>query len=305
MNKTNELIIETQNLDFGFNSERKVLNNINLKVEKGSIYGFLGPNGAGKTTIMRLLLGLLKSPGNCIRIFGEEINKTPISIFKKVGAFIESPSLYEHLTGYDNLEISRILGEAGKERIAEVLEIVNLSKESNIKVSNYSLGMKQRLAIALALLSKPELLILDEPTNGLDPNGINETRELILHLNRDNGTTIFISSHILSEIEKMVTHLGIIHKGSLIFQGKIKDLLKMHQTRSSLLIQTNDNIKAMFILHELYHSDLNAKGLEVKIENEVDSDIINKALINNGLNVLQLQLMNADLENIYLDLTKS
>lgn len=305
MNETNELIIETQNLDFGFNSERKVLNNINLKVEKGSIYGFLGPNGAGKTTTMRLLLGLLKSPGNCIQIFGEEINKNPISIFKKVGAFIESPSLYEHLTGYDNLEISRILVEAGKERIAEVLEIVNLSNESNIKVSNYSLGMKQRLAIALALLSRPELLILDEPTNGLDPNGINETRELILHLNRDNGTTIFISSHILSEIEKMVTHLGIIHKGSMIFQGKIQDLLKMHQTRSSLLIQTNDNIKAMSILHKLYHSDLNAKGLEVKVENEVDSDIINKALINNGINVLQLQLMNADLEKIYLDLTKS
>jgi ABC-type multidrug transport system ATPase subunit len=305
MNKTNELIIETQNLDFGFNSERKILNNINLKVEKGSIYGFLGPNGAGKTTTMRLLLGLLKSPGNCIQLFGEEINTAPSSIFKKVGAFIESPSLYEHLTGYDNLEISRILGEVGKERIAEVLEIVNLSNESNIKVSNYSLGMKQRLAIALALLSKPELLILDEPTNGLDPNGINETRELILQLNRDYGTTIFISSHILSEIEKMVTHLGIIHKGSMIFQGKIEDLLKMHQTRSSLLIQTNDNIKAMSILHELYHSDLNAKGLEVKVENEVDSDIINKALINNGINVLQLQLMNADLEKIYLDLTKS
>ena len=305
MNKTNELVIETQNLDFGFNSKRKVLNNISLKVEKGSIYGFLGPNGAGKTTTMRLLLGLLKSPRNCIQIFGEEINKTPISIFKKVGAFIESPSLYEHLTGYDNLEISRILGEAGKERIAEVLEIVNLSNESNIKVSNYSLGMKQRLAIALALLSKPELLILDEPTNGLDPNGINETRELILQLNRDYGTTIFISSHILSEIEKMVTHLGIIHKGNMIFQGKIEDLLKMHQTRSSLLIQTNDNIKAMSILHELYHSDLNAKGLEVKVENEVDSDIINKALINKGIKVLQLQLMNADLEKIYLDLTKS
>jgi ABC-type multidrug transport system ATPase subunit len=305
MNKTNELIIETQNLDFGFNSERKILNNINLKVEKGSIYGFLGPNGAGKTTTMRLLLGLLKSPGNCIQLFEEEINTAPSSIFKKVGAFIESPSLYEHLTGYDNLEISRILGEVGKERIAEVLEIVNLSNESNIKVSNYSLGMKQRLAIALALLSKPELLILDEPTNGLDPNGINETRELILQLNRDYGTTIFISSHILSEIEKMVTHLGIIHKGSMIFQGKIEDLLKMHQTRSSLLIQTNDNIKAMSILHELYHSDLNAKGLEVKVENEVDSDIINKALINNGINVLQLQLMNADLEKIYLDLTKS
>jgi len=209
------------------------------------------------------------------------------------------------LTGYDNLEISRILGEADKERIAEVLEIVNLSNESNIKVSNYSLGMKQRLAIALALLSKPELLILDEPTNGLDPNGINETRELILQLNRDYGTTIFISSHILSEIEKMVSHLGIIHKGNMIFQGKIEDLLKMHQTRSSLLIQTNDNIKAMSILHELYHSDLNAKGLEVKVENEVDSDIINKALINNGINVLQLQLMNAGLEKIYLDLTKS
>ena len=301
-----ETIIKTKHLSFGFSKQNQILRDINLEVEKGTIYGFLGQNGAGKTTTIRLLLGLLKSPVNCIQLFGEEINKKPIEIFKNVGAFIESPSLYEHLTGYDNLEITRILRGAARKRINEVLEIVNLSKSSNIKVKNYSLGMKQRLALALALLSNPELLILDEPTNGLDPNGINETRELLLQLNRECGTTILISSHLLSEIEKMVTHLGIIHKGSLIFQGRIEELLQKHQIKSSLLIQTNDNIKAATVLQKLYPVNSNSKGMiEVTINNAGEADLINKALIKNEVDVLQLQLLTADLETIYLEITKN
>ncbi len=289
MQNSTETIIKTDHLCFGFTKQNQILNDISLHVKRGAIYGFLGQNGAGKTTTIRLLLGLLKSPENGIQLFGEDINKAPIDIFKKVGAFIESPSLYEHLTGYDNLEITTILREVPKKRIAEVLDIVNLTKSSNIKVKKYSLGMKQRLALALALLSKPELLILDEPTNGLDPNGINETRELLIQLNRDYGATIFISSHLLSEIEKMVTHLGIIHKGNLIFQGKIEDLLQKHKTESSLIIQTNNNAKAAAILQELYSVSLRAKGiLKVTIENAGEADAINKALIKNEINVLQL-----------------
>lgn len=306
MEDMTEIIIKTNHLNFGFSKQNQILKDINLEVERGTIYGFLGQNGAGKTTTIRLLLGLLKSPVNCIQLFGEEINKNPIEIFKNVGAFIESPSLYEHLTGYDNLEITRIFRGVAKKRIDEVLAIVNLSKSSNIKVKNYSLGMKQRLALALALLSKPELLILDEPTNGLDPNGINETRELLFQLNREYGTTILISSHLLSEIEKMVTHLGIIHRGSLIFQGKIEELLQKHQIKSSLLIQTNDNIKATAVLQKMYPTNRNLKGMiEVAIGHAGEADLINKALIKNEIEVLQLQLLNADLETIYLEITKN
>lgn len=306
MQKTTETVIKTKHLNFGFSKQNQILKDINLEVERGAIYGFLGQNGAGKTTTIRLLLGLLKSPANCIQLFGEEINKMPTDLFKNIGAFIESPSLYEHLTGYDNLEITRILRGVAKKRIDEVLEIVNLSKSSNISVKNYSLGMKQRLALALALLSKPELLILDEPTNGLDANGINETRELLLQLNREYGTTILISSHLLSEIEKMVTHLGIIHKGNFIFQGKIEELLQQHEIKSSLLIQTNDNTKATTVLQKMYPVSRNPKGLiEVTINNAGEADLINKTLIKNEIDVLQLQLLNADLETIYLEITKN
>lgn len=306
MYNTQEVIIKTEHLNFGFSKTNQILKDINLNVEKGTIYGFLGQNGAGKTTTIRLLLGLLTSPENCIELFGEEINRSAITIFKKVGAFIETPSLYEHLTGSDNLEITRMLRGVPKKRIAEVLDVVNLSKASEIKVKNYSLGMKQRLALALALLSKPELLILDEPTNGLDPNGINETRELLVQLNKDYGTTILISSHLLTEIEKMVTHLGIIHKGNLIFQGKIEELLKKHQTKSSLLIQTSDDLKARMILREEYPIGVNSKGMiELIIENTRDSDIINKILIKNDINVFGLQILHPDLEKIYLELTKN
>lgn len=306
MQKTTETVIKTKHLNFGFSKQNQILKDINLEVERGAIYGFLGQNGAGKTTTIRLLLGLLKSPANCIQLFGEEINKMPTDLFKNIGAFIESPSLYEHLTGYDNLEITRILRGVAKKRIDEVLEIVNLSKSSNISVKNYSLGMKQRLALALALLSKPELLILDEPTNGLDANGINETRELLLQLNREYGTTILISSHLLSEIEKMVTHLGIIHKGNFIFQGKIEELLQQHEIKTSLLIQTNDNTKATTILQKMYPVSRNPKGLiEVTINNAGEADLINKTLIKNEIDVLQLQLLNADLETIYLEITKN
>lgn len=306
MTDSPEIIIQTNHLDFGFSRQNFILKDINLRVERGAIYGFLGQNGAGKTTTIKLLTGLLPSPENCVQLFGESLSKNRLGIFKRMGTFIEVPSLYEHLTGNDNLEITRILRDIPKKRIAEVLSIVQLSKASGTKVKKYSFGMKQRLAIALALLSEPELLILDEPTNGLDPNGINEIRELLLQLNRTLGTNILISSHLLSEIEKMATHLGIIHKGNLIFQGTMEQLLLIHQRKSCLLIQTNDNIKAREILQQTYQVGLNSKGvLELILENAKDTDIITNVLIGNQLNVSQLQILNPDLEEIYLQLTKN
>ncbi|MEJ7679022.1 MAG: ABC transporter ATP-binding protein [Segetibacter sp.] len=302
----NIAFITTDHLSFGFpNNNVKVLNDINLTVEKGSIYGFLGPNGAGKTTTIRLLLGLLPTNKSNIQIFGKPLQKNQMEIFSKIGAFIESPSLYEHLTGYDNVEITRKIKNIPGSRIAEVLEEVNLSKDSNIKVKKYSLGMKQRLGLATALLSRPELLILDEPTNGLDPNGINEIRELLIKLNKQNGTTIFISSHLLTEVEKMATHLGIIHKGHLVFQGKMQDLIADNTAGNTLLIQTDNNKKAKEILQVVYNVESNRNGmLEIQLENNAQTDQVNKLLLKNEIMVFQLQNIRHDLEKIYLSITQ-
>src|SRR5689334_7193453 len=180
-------IIRTKALNYYFSRQQKTLDDINLRVEKGSIYGFLGPNGAGKTTTLRLLLGLLRKQEGSIEIFGKELQSDKISILKKIGSLIEQPSIYGHLTAKENLEVYRRIYDAPKERINEVLQLVNLTYTKSKKAKQFSLGLKQRLSIAIALLPKPELLLLDEPTNGLDPNGIIEVRELIKTLNKDQA----------------------------------------------------------------------------------------------------------------------
>lgn len=305
MEKITEFIIETGHLDFGFEKNKPVLQDISLKIEKGSIYGFLGQNGAGKTTTIRLLLGLLTTAKPCIRIFGERIEENPLAIFRKTGAFIESPSLYGHLTGIDNLRISGILRDVPDKRLFELLQLVNLTAARSIKVSRYSLGMKQRLAVALALLSDPELLILDEPTNGLDPVGINETRELLLRLNRERGTTILVSSHMLSEIEKMVTHLGILHKGRMVFQGKITELMDQHKANPVLLLQTNNDKEALTVIGSSFSANQTSRGIEVILSEDQQADQINRVLLNNHISVHQLQMIQPDLEQIYLSITKN
>ncbi len=218
------MIIRTQNLDFHFSKSKKTIDNLSLNVPKGSIYGFLGPNGAGKSTTMRLLTGIIPDDSDSIEIFGKSLQKQLPKIFKQLGCLVESPALYLHLSGYNNLKyIAKIRG-VDISRIDEMLKIVDLYDDRNRKVSQYSLGMKQRLAIAMALMSNPEILLLDEPVNGLDPNGIIEIRKLLIRINHEFGTTIFVSSHLLSEIEKMCTHVGIISKGKLRFEGTMKEL---------------------------------------------------------------------------------
>ena len=216
-------IIETKKLTKKFGSKR-VVNHVDLKVKRGEIYGFLGPNGAGKTTTIRMLLGLARPTKGSIHIFGKDIKKEKLSILKKVGSLVEYPSYYGHLTAYENLEAVRILLDVPKSRIDEVLSIVRLTKDAKRPVKGFSLGMKQRLGIATALLGNPELLILDEPTNGLDPSGIIEIRELIKSMPKEHGITIVLSSHLLSEIDQMATQVGIISKGQMIFQDSISKL---------------------------------------------------------------------------------
>ncbi|HTK22303.1 MAG TPA: ATP-binding cassette domain-containing protein, partial [Mucilaginibacter sp.] len=217
------MVISTEGLSFNFGNQQ-VVRSLSLQVPEGSIYGFLGPNGAGKTTTIKLLLNLLKTDQGSIHIFDKELQSNRISILSQIGSLIEQPAIYLHLSGRENLINRALLLQVPEKRVDEMLDLVHLTDAANKKAGKYSLGMKQRLGIALALLSDPKLLILDEPTNGLDPNGIIEVRELLIRLVTQHKKTVFVSSHLLAEVERMATHVGIIHKGEMLFQGSIKDL---------------------------------------------------------------------------------
>lgn len=297
----NELV-RTEALSFSFSREFKALDNINLRVEKGSIYGFLGPNGAGKTTTLRLLLGLLKKQEGLIEIFGKKFESERLAILKKIGSLIEQPSLYAHLTAKENLEVYRRIYGCDKTRIDEVLKMVGLSFTKNKKAKQFSLGMKQRLSIAVALLHQPQLLILDEPTNGLDPNGIIETRELIKLLNKEHGVTVLVSSHILAEVEKMATHVGIIHKGKLLFQGSLEALQQLKNKQSFLELETSNNDSARSVL-QLNNIERKNGMLVLPYENKQQTAAINRALVENGIDVYRLQPQQNNLEQLFIEIT--
>ncbi len=299
-----EFLIETKNLNFSFNAKQAVLKNLNLKIERGSIYGFLGPNGAGKTTTIRLLLGLLDYPKNSIRLFGKELSKDRIEIFSKIGSLIEQPSLYEHISGYDNLEITRRIRNIRKERTAEVLQLVRLTDASHKKVKAYSLGMKQRLGLAIALLSEPELLILDEPVNGLDPNGMVEIRELLKNINKDFGTTVFLSSHLLSEIEKVVTHIGIINMGELLFQGTMQELHNLQNNQSVLHLETANDIAAFELLRDKYNIYKTGEELKITYQSKEQVAQIVRELTGSNIDIYEVAIENKDLEELFLQMTE-
>ena len=295
--------LETRNLTHTFSEGDVVLNNINLKIPEGSIYGFLGPNGAGKTTTLRLILGLLKKQVGEIIIFNKTFEKDRIEILQSIGSLIESPSLYAHLTARENLLILQKIYDCPKERVEEVLEIVGLSDTGNKKAGKFSLGMKQRLSIALALLHSPSLLILDEPTNGLDPNGIIEMRELLKKLNEVNKITIIISSHLLSEIEKLVTDIGIIHKGSILFQGTLKELQMKQAMTAAVVFETNNNEQTMEVMQAHQLDPVSANGqVIVSLEDKQKIADLNKDLIQKGIDVFQINRIQNDLESIFIDL---
>ena len=230
------LAIETRELSFTFGHKRLAVNKVSLNVPQSSIYGFLGPNGAGKTTTIRLLTAMLRSGSDNIFINGGSLLQNIPGIFHSMGTLIETPSLYLHLNAIENLKIITTLRKLPENKIQHVLALVGLSNAAKRKVKQYSLGMKQRLAIAMALLPDPSILILDEPANGLDPTGIIEVRELIKELNAKQGKTIFVSSHLLNEVEKMCTHIGIIHKGVLHYQGSIDDMRTTANSSGEVII---------------------------------------------------------------------
>jgi ABC-2 type transport system ATP-binding protein len=301
---TQSYVIKTTELDYSYSKGVKTLSDINLQVEQGTIYGFLGPNGSGKTTTLSLLLGLLKKQKGSIEIFGQDLQANRISILKRIGSLIETPSLYGHLTAKENLQVYREIYGAPKERISEVLQIVGLSDTGNKTAKKFSLGMKQRLSIALALLPNPELLILDEPANGLDPTGIIELRELIKKLNKEEGMTILISSHILSEVEKMVTRVGIISNGRMKFQGTLQELQKFQRNGSVIQIHTSDNTEALRILHN-YNPVKNGETFSISYEDIGQVAAINRLLVNNDVDVYLLQPKDNNLEQLFIDLTSA
>ncbi|MCF0074209.1 ATP-binding cassette domain-containing protein [Dyadobacter sp. CY261] len=305
MNNGNGLAIETTHLSFSFSKNRQVVRDLNMQIPKGAIYGFLGPNGAGKTTTIRLLLDLLPASSGIVKVFGKSLRDQRYPILSRIGALIETPSLYEHLTGFDNLKATANLRSVRKGRIWEVLDMVGLGSEAGKYVHHYSLGMKQRLGLAIALLSSPDLLILDEPTNGLDPNGIIEIRNLLQELNVKHGVTILVSSHLLSEVERLVSHIGIIGQGKMLFQGPLKELQQISRDKAIIEIDTDDNIHALKILLEDHQPVVKAaEFLEVQY---VDKDRLAQLitlLTAGGLRVNRAQLVESTLEQTFLSIVK-
>lgn len=299
-------IIQTKALSFRYSKHYRVLEDISLNIPRGSIYGFLGPNGAGKSTTMRLLTGIIPEQGKeSIYLFGEPLKNQLPEVFHRIGSLVESPALYLHLSGINNLRYVAKVRGIGYDKIPSVLDRVDLSKAGNFKVKQYSLGMKQRLAIAMALLSEPELLLLDEPVNGLDPTGIVEVRKLLVKLNQENGVTIFVSSHLLSEIEKMCTHVGIIHKGKLKFEGTMREL-SAQSGKLNVQITTDYAERWVDVIKEVY-SDVNLVNetqFVVLIRDKSEIPALSKLVIERGINLYELRIMGG-LEEWFMTLTKN
>ncbi len=300
-----ENCIETKNLNYHFSKNDQVLKDINLSVPNGSIYGFLGPNGAGKTTTLKLLLGLLRNQGGQIQFFGKNFQENRIEVLKNVGSLIESPSIYPQLTATENLKVWQKIYQCPKEKIQEVLEIVDLANTGKKRAGKFSLGMKQRLSIGIALLHDPKLLVLDEPTNGLDPSGILEIRKLLTRINETKKTTIIISSHLLSEIEKLVTHVGIINKGKILFQGTLNELHQIQAKGSAISFKTNNLEETQKILsNKGYETSQNGDKILVPILADDDIAALNKEIIQQGISLYEVKMQKNDLESIFMDLTK-
>jgi lantibiotic transport system ATP-binding protein len=297
------MVIDTQGLSFRFGSQQ-VVKSLSLQVPEGSIYGFLGPNGAGKTTTIKLLLNLLKTEEGSIRIFDKDLQSNRISILAQIGSLIEQPAIYLHLTGKENLMNRALLLEVPESRVDEMLALVHLKDAANKKAGKYSLGMKQRLGIALALLPDPKLLILDEPTNGLDPNGIIEVRELLIRLVTKHNKTVFVSSHLLTEVERMATHVGIIDKGELLFQGSVRDLEGISQPR--VQVEVNNTVDAANLLKKqgFTVTDITEDNLSIPFTSKAQVSEINALLNRNNYQVYSIHKVHKDLEKLFLDITQ-
>ncbi|MCP3739381.1 ABC transporter ATP-binding protein [Rossellomorea sp. BNER] len=299
----NEYVLKTNHLSKKY-QDKMALNKVSLSIRKGSIYGFIGQNGAGKSTSIRLITGLAYPTTGTFELFGENNERGLIEARKRIGTIIEGPALYPNMTAYENLEAHRLLkGIPGKECIEKTLNLVGLQDTGKKKAKNFSLGMKQRLGLAIALLGDPEFLILDEPINGLDPMGVVEIRELLKRLNQEYGITILISSHILSELHLLATHYGIIHNGELLEQLSAKELNEKCQ--QYLHIKVDDPNKAVTVIESQLatHEFKVMPDGTIKLSAYVDvPGEVSKVLTNEGLVIEQFMPMGEDLETYFTNL---
>ena len=285
------LVIEVNHLSKKF-SDTYAVDNLSFTVNEGDIYGFLGQNGAGKSTTIRMLLTLIKPTAGTINLFGKNLHQHRNEILRNIGCIVEKPDFYNYLTGEKNLKIFAQLSEvdASKKRIEELLELVGLKGRGGDRVKAYSHGMKQRLGLAQTLIHNPSLIILDEPTTGLDPKGIIDIRNLINHLSKDMGITIFLSSHILSEIELIATRMAILNKGKAIVQGSVKELLNTEEM--VVMINVDDVQRATAIAkqanYELVETDINANTFSVHLSKE-QIPVLNKMLMENAIAVYSIE----------------
>lgn len=298
-------IMETSGLRKSYKGN-VVVNDVNIHVPKGSIYGFVGPNGAGKSTVMKMILNLIRPEAGEVRLFGEKVTGQSCEIFKRVGSIIENPYFYEKMTARQNLDLHcDYMGFPNKERIDEVLQMVDLQNAERKQVRHYSLGMKQRLAIARAILARPEFLILDEPVNALDPEGIREMRHLFQRLNQEEGTTIFISSHILSEVDLIADTIGIIQHGNLLAELPIEEIHK-HQAEY-ISLQVDDAAHAAALLEQMGVTNFSVLDKEfIRIyDPDISGKILSKTLIENGVGLESLGRRQDTLEDYFFQLTEN
>lgn len=280
---------------------KEIIKGIDFTLKQGEVFGFLGPNGSGKTTTIRMIVGLIKPTSGCIEICGYSLSSQFEKAMEQLGCIVENPELYPYLSGWENLKLfSGMMKDIKKERIEEVVQLVGLTTRIHDKVKTYSLGMKQRLGIAQALLGKPKILILDEPTNGLDPSGIREMRELIKLLARQEGLTVFVSSHLLSEIQLMCDRVAIISKGMVIQIGKVKSMLSQQQ---EIIWRVTPVEKALTIFSQL---QVPAKATDDVIITSYDEEkigLLNKRLVEEGIFVSEITRKVPALEELFLQLT--
>jgi ABC-2 type transport system ATP-binding protein len=300
----NETILLTRQLGKRY-KKRWAVKNLNLEVYRGDVFGFLGPNGAGKSTTIRMILSLIKPTEGTTEIFGHSLKSHRSEALSRVGGIVEKPDFYQYLSAYKNLEIVGALsGDVKRKRIFEMLDLVGLSDRATDRVKTYSHGMKQRLGIAQALISDPELVILDEPTNGLDPQGMKEVRDLIVHLSRDQKKTIILSSHLLNEIEMAANRMAIIHNGELVVQGDVNTLLD--EGEKYVILHAEPLQKVLSVLKRRKMILKNISEKERRFEVIMDFAVIpelNKALVDAGIQVRAL-IPRRSLEDLFLSMTE-
>lgn len=303
-----ELVLATYGLSKRF-GRRWAVKDLNLEVYRGDVFGFLGPNGAGKSTTIRMILTLLTPTAGSVRIFGKEVIENRAAVLSKVCGIVEKPDFYLYLSAYKNLEIlGSLTRKIKRNEIMDALEIVGLKDRAFDKVKTYSHGMKQRLGIAQAILTKPELIILDEPTSGLDPQGMKEVRELVRLLSRERGTTIFLSSHLLMEVEDVATRMAVVNHGELVAQGAVGELLNSDSAYYSLDVAPGDlaiellkKLSWVKIVSAGQNSTKNVNKIEVQLQNSRAAEL-NRMLVENGIEVYALSPRRT-LEEYFLKIT--